>query len=307
MPGSLKSNNPILRALGFGPKDRVVVFHADDIGMCQATLPAWEDALEYGILSSAATMVPCPWFPALVRLYKELNKAPRLDMGVHLTLTSEWQEYRWGPISTRDPASGLLDAAGYFPRLAAPVAEHAVLEALELELRAQVDRALASGIDVTHVDSHMLTLMHPRFLPTYFKVAFDYRLPAFMLRDAQRMFDATRVAPEQQDAIRSLLDEAQERGMGLFDEAVFMPLNDHSDRVGQAKKMLKNLPPGLSNFIIHPCVKSPELRAMAPDWKSRVADAELFVSKEWRKAVADSGVEVIGFRALRDALRAANG
>jgi predicted glycoside hydrolase/deacetylase ChbG (UPF0249 family) len=201
----------------------------------------------------------------------------------------------------------LIDAEGYFFRQAAPVAEGAVLDAVETEMRAQIDRALAAGIDVTHIDSHMLTLMHPRFLPTYFKVAFEYGVPAFMIRNAERLFDATRLAPDGLDALQTLIADVEARGMALFDEVVFLPLNEPKDRIDQAKKMLKSLPVGLSNFIVHPSVKSSELRALAPDWKARVADAELFVSKEWRKVVADSGVQVIGYRALRDALRAASG
>lgn len=303
MPQSKLPPNPVLKAMGYGPKDRVVIFHADDIGMCQASLPAFEDALDYGILSSAAVMTPCPWFPALARVAGEQAKNSRLDLGVHLTLTSEWTEYRWGPLSTRDPASGLLDGDGFFPRAAAPVAEHAVLDAVETELRTQVDLALAAGIDVTHLDSHMLTLMHPRFLPVYFKVAFDYKVPAFMIRHADHWMEGLQTTPEALQAVGPLLADAEARGMALFDEVVFLPLSEPKDRVDQAKKMLKNLPAGLSNFIVHPSVKSPELRALAHDWKARVADAELFVSKEWRKIVADSGVQVIGFRALRDHMR----
>ncbi len=299
-----KNRNPVLEKLGYGPKDRVVVLHADDIGMCAATLPAYDAALEFGVLSSAAVMVPCPWFPAMARLCREQAGNPRLDVGVHLTLNAEWQEYRWGPISTRDPASGLLDADGYFPRLAAPVAEHAVLDALELELRAQIDRALAAGIDVTHIDSHMFTLMHPRFLPIYFKLGFEYGLPAFMIRDAEQMFSAANLEPNELDAVVALLADVQARGMALFDDVVVMPLDESKERVEHARKLLKKLPAGLSNFIVHPAAKSSELRALAPDWKSRVADAELFVSKEWRKAVADAGVQVIGFRTLSESLRA---
>lgn len=301
-----KDVNPVLKEMGFGAKDRVVVFHADDIGMCQSTIPAWERAVEYGVLSSAATMVPCPWFPALARSYREDMASLPLDLGVHLTLTSEWREYRWGPIATRDKASGLLDADGYFPHTAAAVVEHAVLDALEAELRAQIERAVAAGIDITHIDSHMLTLMHPRFLPIYFKLAYEFRVPAFMVRNAATFMDAKEFDEEQVDSAQSLADEAQERGMALFDHALFLPLSDPNDRVGQAKKALKNLPAGLTNFIVHPAAKSPELRALAPDWKARVADAELFVTKEWRKLVADSGVQVIGFRALRDHMRSAN-
>ncbi len=170
--------NPILRTLGFSPTDRVVILHADDIGSSQGTVAAYADLLAAGILSSAATMVPCPWFPAAAACCRQHGDDPRLDMGVHLTLNSEWDAYRWGPISTRDRASGLLDDEGYFPRREPAVQTQANLDAVEQELRAQIQRALAAGIDVTHIDTHMLTLFHPRLLPIYLRLSREHRLPA---------------------------------------------------------------------------------------------------------------------------------
>ena len=105
--------NPYLKKLGFADTDRVVVLHADDIGMCQGSVSAYASLLDFGVLSSAAFMVPCSWFPAAVACYRQYQHLPHLDVGVHLTLTSEWRDYRWRPISTCDPGSGLLDADGY--------------------------------------------------------------------------------------------------------------------------------------------------------------------------------------------------
>jgi len=103
--------NPVLRELGLGQADRAVVIHTDDIGMCQASLAALADLVDFGLVSCGATMVPCPWFPQVAAYCRG---HPSVDLGVHLTLTSEWDSYRWGPISTRDPASGLIDDEGYF-------------------------------------------------------------------------------------------------------------------------------------------------------------------------------------------------
>ena len=107
------STNPFLKKLGFAADARVVIIHTDDIGMCQASVGAFRDLIDFGLISSAAVMVPCPWFPEVAALCRS---RPGIDMGVHLTLNSEWDSYRWGPISTRDPASGLLDEEGYFYR-----------------------------------------------------------------------------------------------------------------------------------------------------------------------------------------------
>ena len=137
--------NPVLQKLGFADDDRVVIIHADDIGMCQATVSAFADLVDFGLISCGAVMVPCPWFPQVAAYCRQ---HPLVDLGVHLTLTSEWNGYRWGPISTRDLASGLIDPEGYFYRRSEQVQEHGGNAAVPLELQAQVDRALAAGIEV---------------------------------------------------------------------------------------------------------------------------------------------------------------
>src|SRR5205085_9877813 len=125
--------------------------------MCQATLPAFSNLAEAGLVSSGSVMVPCPWFPEVADFCR---RHPSVDIGVHLTLTSEWDGYRWGPISKCDRASGLIDDEGYLHRnqnawtsIDRPAAR--------AEIEAQVDRALAAGIDVTHVDTHMCACLHP--------------------------------------------------------------------------------------------------------------------------------------------------
>jgi len=118
--------NPILAQLGFSATDRVAVIHADDVGMCQASLSAFVDLLEVGLVTTGSTMVPCPWFPATAVFCR---KNSDVDMGVHITLTCEWENYRWGPISTVDQTSGLMDEEGYFPRRTSVVWEQAKVEA----------------------------------------------------------------------------------------------------------------------------------------------------------------------------------
>ena len=128
--------NPFLKKMGFADDDRVVIFHADDIGMCRSANVAYQELIEAGPLSSGSVMVPCPWFPAAADYCR---RHPQADMGVHLTLTCEWDGYRWGPLSTGDPASGLLDDEGYFDRSTAEAQDHAQPEAVTLEIKAQVE------------------------------------------------------------------------------------------------------------------------------------------------------------------------
>ena len=293
--------NPFLSRLGYGPEDRVVVLHADDIGMCHATLPAYVDLLEFGLISSAATMVTCPWFPAAAALCRA---HPEVDMGVHLTLTCEWDDYRWGPISTRDHASGLLDAEGYLHRTSEAVWEQATEGAVRTEVEAQLDRALAAGVDVTHVDTHMGTLAHPRFAAGYVDLALSRRLPLLMTRldpTNPRNSALLRTSPEIAELSGKLADRIEDAGMPVFDHVVGLPLDRPEERVAQARRVLDGLPPGLSMFIVHPAQDTPELRAIARDWPSRVADLEAFTNPELREHIRASGIHVVGYRTLRAA------
>lgn len=208
--------NPYLSRLCYGPEDRVVVLHADDIGMCQATLPAYVDLLEYGLISSAATMVTCPWFPQAAALCRA---HPEADMGAHLTLICEWDAYRWGPVSTRDPAFGMLDAEGFLHRTSEAVWERATEGAVRTEIDAQLDRALAAGIDITHVDTHMGTLAHPRFAAAYVDLALSRRLLLLMTRldpANPRNRELLRTSPEIATMSGQLADCIEEAGMPVF-------------------------------------------------------------------------------------------
>ena len=124
-------------------------------------------------------MVPCPWFPAVAQLCRQ---NPEMDMGVHATLNAEWESYRWSPLSSRDQASGLLDADGYFHQWQPAVYENAKPEAVGVEVNTQIEHALAAGIDVTHVDSHMGTIMSPLFIQSYIQAASNRSLPNMLPR-----------------------------------------------------------------------------------------------------------------------------
>lgn len=294
--------NPTLKRLGYDEQDRVVIIHADDIGMCQATLPAIADLFDFGLVSSAAVMAPCPWFleaAAFCRAH------PSTDMGVHLTVNAEWKTYRWGPLSTRDPASGLLDEQGYFPRSPATVEQQADPGAIAVELREQVKRALQAGIDPTHVDAHMGTISRAPFLQSYVDVALENRLPLPFIGVDEASLHG-RVITSQIVAYGSQLgQQLAARGVPLIDAVLGLPLNDPVDQIGAAKKILANLQPGLTVLLLHPAQDTPELRAMTPDWPSRVANYAACMSHELRDYVHQSGIQVIGYRPLRELLRAA--
>lgn len=299
----MSAPNAFLKKMGFSGTDRVVVLHADDIGMCQSTVSAYTDMIEFGLISSAAVMVPCPWFPAAARRIVELS-AHRPDVGVHMTLTAEWTEYRWGALSTADPTTGLFDSEGYFPHGTDPTRVHADPGAVARELRAQIEKALAFGIDVTHIDSHMLSVFTPAYLPLYLGLAHEHRLPAFALRRNEQALRASGFDESAAATLVRVTNEFEEKGLPIFDYVYCMSLNTDEGRLAEATRALADCPPGLTHFIVHPASDTPELRAIAPDWRSRVADRALFLDEDWRTAIAASGVHVIGYRALRDAMRA---
>lgn len=297
----MSTPNPVLQKLGLSASDRAVILHADDIGNFQSSLAAYRELVDDGLISSASVMVPCPWFPAAAEFCRSSAGHPNLDMGVHLTVTSEWDRYRWGPVASREKAGGLLDEDGYFHSSAEAFQAHAAVEATRVELQAQIDRALAAGIDVTHIDTHMGALLHPKFIDSYIELALAYRVPVFLLRSPD-----PHLSHDAYDTLLPRVPEWEERGLPLFDQATMMPLDDAADRSGQLLRRLQALKPGLSYIMLHPTKDTPELREAASesDWPCRVADYQTFGDPAVREAVRATGVHVIGFRALRDLMRA---
>ena len=299
-------SNPALKQLGLSNNDRVVVFHADDIGNTHASVEAYRQLLGNSPLSSASTMVPCPWFPAAAQLFQEKHAHPAIDVGVHLTLTCEWDALRWGPISAADETSGLLDEEGYFHRTVEPVYENPHAAAVLTELQAQVVRAKAAGIDVTHIDTHMGSLFCPRHMGAYAQLGYEQNVPALLLGTSAEQLMGMGYNTDTAEKIAGFSQQLAARGMPLFDGVSYLPLGEKqgaAERFEYAKQLLDSVPTGLYYFIIHPAVDTPELRATAGDWEARVADCNLFLSSEWQQVVEASGVHVLGMKRLRTLLQ----
>lgn len=299
--------NPILKKLGFADDDRVVIIHVDDVGMCQASVDAFRDLHQAGVVTCGAVMVPCPWFLEAAEFARQ---NPEADLGVHLTLTSEWETYRWGPLSTRDPASGLLDEQGYLPRTSAEVQEKADPAAVEAEIEAQIEAAQRAGMQPSHADTHMGALATPRFVQAYLQVAMRYHLPPMMLRLDEAGW--RRVAEEHPGANISeetinlavqMVNSLEEMGVPLLDNITGLPLDsDPATRMEQAKQAFANLPAGITHFVIHAAKDTPELRAITPDWRCRVADYETFTRRELVEYLRQIGVHAVGYRQIQDVM-----
>lgn len=277
MPDAPRSS--LLHRLGLPPGARAVIVSADDLGMCHASTEGCAAALEHGVATTASLLVPCPWGRYAA------ERTGGLDVGVHLTLTAEWPAYRWGPITG---GRSLRVADGGFPRSVAHVTEHADVGEVRAELAAQVDRALAWDVDVTHLDAHMYTVQDDRRLAeAYLELAAARGLPVRLSGSIDRP-----------DAIRR---RAAELGVVAPDHLV--PLPAMGSR-GPILAALRDLPAGVTELHAHPAIDTAELRAIAPDWATRVDDHRLLVpGREVADMIRAAGAVPIGYGALRTVMR----
>lgn len=269
--------------LGRPADARLLIVNCDDLGMSHASNVGCFRAMREGIATSATLMVPCPWARAAAA-----DALPGDDIGVHLTLNAECDRYRWGPITQ---APSLLDGDGGFPRTVGDVWDHADLDEVRRECRAQVERAVLWGVDVTHLDSHMGTLqLRPEFFDVYLDLALEFRLPL-------RMGGAS----GQRLAGFPYRDLAAEEGVVFPDHFVYV------DGVGSRasiEAVAANLRPGVTEVYVHPAVDTPELRAIGQTPAARVDDLALVTDGALAAILAEAGVELIGYRPLRDLMRA---
>lgn len=282
----------LVERLGFAPDTKVLIINADDFGMNLTGTEATEKALEAGIVSSTTVMTPCSWFPQAAEYARE---HPEANIGVHLTLTSEWKHYKWGPVLGMSAVPSLVDEQGYMFDDVAPVYAHAKLEDVEREIRAQVDKAIKAGIDVTHIDSHMGTLQYnPKYHEVYLRVARDYNLPC-------RLAGRDMMTPSFGGY---LLDMAAEYGV-LGPEKLY--LDDPPSIEATAEfwtNRLREIQPGkVSEFYIHCGADTPEMRGTTGSWARRTADTEFFSKPETMALIRELGIELVSYRKLRDLQR----
>lgn len=290
--------NPAIERLGFKETERVMVLHVDDVGMCGASLDAFDDLWADQSVSCGSVMVPCPWFRATV----EWSRAhPDADLGVHATLTSEWPGYRWSPVSTRDMASGLMDTEGAFHKTSAAVAKHADPAAVVRELKMQIEIARDAGIPISHLDTHMGSVMDAGFYEAFVDAAMEAGLAPFALRMDEAQWRAAQYGPEAIEIFSKATDELAHMGVPLIDRVLQLSLKIENDRAQKTRNLLDRLKPGQIGYaLFHPALDSAEIRAICPDWRSRVADHELLSGGKLRGYLEDQGVRIINCRALQD-------
>lgn len=289
--------NPLLKKLGFSNDDRVVIIHADDVGMCQATISACEKLFLNVGITSAAVMVPCPWFLAAVDM---INRLDKFDLGVHLTLTSEWDTFRWRPISSCDPVSGMIDSQGYFHKKSADVFELANETNVKIEINKQIDKAIEEGIVPTHIDTHMGSVAHPKFMFDYILAGVSRKIPPMVFRLTKDEWVKIGLDDQSATLIEGFLMNLEEQGIPLLDHLRSIPLDQPQNRFEQAKSIFKELPPGITHFIIHPAEETPEIKYITKDWECRVGDYQLFMEQKMQHFLKDQGINLIGYKEIKD-------
>jgi len=279
--------------LGYARDAKLVIVHADDLGVTHSVNAASIEGLETGLVNSASIMVPCPWFPEMADYAKSHRDA---DLGLHLTLTSERVFYRWGPVAARDRIPSLIDANGYF-HLNWTDATHIDAKEVELELRAQVEKALAMGVRPTHLDSHQYRLFEngKEIFQSALRVAHDYKLPLFVVRDwlVDRPYLEPSLGPD---------DLVVDHTVTIGPE---VPAEKWADFYTGA---LKNLQPGVTVFIIHLAFDDGEMRAATRErdtwgaaWRQR--DFNFFTSAQFRALLKERNINLVTWRQLAQAAR----
>jgi predicted glycoside hydrolase/deacetylase ChbG (UPF0249 family) len=278
----------LVEKLGFARDAKLLIVHADDVGMTHAVNAATIKALDTGLVNSASIMVPCPWFPEIADYAKS---HPNLDFGLHLTLTSERIYYRWGPVASKNNVPSLVDENGYFHHDWSRDT-HIDPKDVELELRAQIDRAYAMGIHPTHLDSHQYRLINngKELFEVFLRVAHAYRLPVFVTRDwfGEQLY----------------LESSLAREDIVLDHTVTIdPAVPTGKWVEFYKTALKNLQPGITEFVIHPAFASDEMKAATRErdtwgaaWRQR--DFDFFAGQEFQLLLQEQNIKLITWRQL---------
>ena len=290
--------------LGYAADAKLLIIHLDDFGMCHSENVATQDALLNGSASSASIMAPCPWRDEAIAI---ACAHPDLDIGMHATVNSEWDVYRWGPVAGADHVPSLVDEDGYLWKNEEAFVAHADPADVERELRAQYALLTGRGVDVTHLDMHMQSLASgSAFFDVYVALAQEFRVP-FMFPDPTQglryIFD-----PDYERISRATEEALQAKGLFVLDR-LYM---ETGTTLGPARKtyyldLLADLEPGLRQIIMHVAQDDPEIRALAwandaEQFTYRMGDYAAVMDADLGAALATHDITLIGWRQVRDVL-----
>jgi len=275
--------------------EKLLIIHADDLGNAHATNRAAVELLDTDSVSSASIMMPCAWVNEIAEYAR---KHPDKDLGLHLTLTSEWKYLRWGPVAPKERVPGLLDPNGYMWPSVEEVARHATAAEVEAELRAQIELARKLGIRFTHLDTHMGTLYaRTDYFQVFEKLGKEYGVPILRLKPtpesmARASADVRKFLLDQEERFKK---EDHPRLDALLDNAA-RGTKTYEERRAAYHKAFRELKPGLYMMIIHPAVMEPELQAMTATARDRDGDYRIFLDPATKALLKELGIRTIGWK-----------
>ncbi|MDR8391369.1 polysaccharide deacetylase family protein [Aliifodinibius sp. S!AR15-10] len=289
--GQSFNNQNIAEELGYPADAKLLIIHADDLGVSHSENAASITAMEEGTVNSASIMVPCPWFPEIAAYARQ---HPDKDFGLHLTLTSEWTDYKWGPVTSTDKVPSLVNDKGYFYSTVDSLVMHADPEEVELEIRNQIEKAYRAGINVTHLDAHMYALRStPELLDVHIKVGREYELPVLLTyeEDVVKEFVETEGLTEKDVVVDNLYMAMQEE----YDNGI----------TNYYVELLNNLEPGLSCLLVHTAHDNEEMKAVTRGhiyWGSawRQMDFYFFTSDRAKQLLKENNIHLVTWREIRD-------
>jgi len=276
----------LAQQLGYPADAKLLILHADDLGVSHSENHASFTALEKGPVNSASIMVPCPWFMEVVDW---AQNHPDADLGLHLTLTAEWKHIKWGPVASSDKVPGLLNEQGYFYDNVADVIAHAKEQEVELELRAQIEKSLKAGLKPTHLDSHMGSLFNPKFFGIYLKLGQEYNIPVMITNQALGLL------PEGEELPKNSI---------IVDQVYVASPDDFKMGMEQYySTVIKSLTPGVHVILMHLAYDNQEMQAVAidhPDYGAgwRQQDFDFFTSKRLQDLLQQENIKMVTWREL---------
>ena len=284
--------------LGWGADDRMLILHNDDVGMSHESNLGTIEGFSKGFMNSCSTMMPCPW---VLEWRDYLVEHPDIDNGLHLTLTSEWKQYRWGPVAGQSVVPGLVDSEGYMHHGVQQTMKHATADEVETEIRAQIALAEKIGLPFTHLDSHMGTLFYsPEFFERYVKVGIEKQIPILIVSgDGEG-------AETADPALRKRLQEAAKvvwaGGLPVLDHLMTSTANtsDPDEMVKALIENLRNLKPGITEIILHGTRPGDNFHAISSSGGKREAELEMVLSDEVKRVIAEEGIILTTFKELME-------
>jgi len=290
-----------MSAPSYAPHTRTVVIHEDDVGMTHGANTAYAELSAMGHCTSGSVMAPCPWFPEAVDI---VRANPAFDLGVHLTLNSEKKPYRWRPLTRPSKAAGLTDGDGYFWPTIPELRRNADPEAVDAELRAQIDTVLATGIDVTHLDCHMGAAMLPEFVERYYALSQDYDLPVQLVKTLDRFNPASYAGPLDRAPYDGIVAQARDDGHPVYDIIIESPWDRTSDAETAYRALFASIPEGLTYLSLHFNTVG-DFEVIEPEAAHiRTEEYDIFKTALIDELAETHGITFVGMREIRDAFRA---